>query len=418
VVGIHTFGSRTAEMVAPLSLIGKNREEDAVSCPNPMQGRLALRRDRGAVRPDTRFAPPSSPTMKLSVLLFLLLSSLHPSSSQRYNALFSFGDSMADTGNVRIAKLPYGMTFFGNFTGRCSDGRLVIDFIAQALGFPLLPPSQEEHDFKRGANFAVVAATTLGFEFFNERNLSRGLWVNASLHTQVERFERLLPSICGAPQDCKEFLSKSLFVVGEFGGNDYSTALFFATPIDEVNTFVPHVIDALSDGVERLIGLGAADIIVPGVLPVGCFPLYLTNFHTPDPEDYGPKTGCTRRYNALSWLHNALLRKALDHLRRKHPAVSIRYADYYSQIIDFAVNPLKYGFTAGALRTCCGKGDNIYNYDQERRCSEKNFTVCDDVSTHVNWDGIHMTEAAHRAIAHGWLHGPYVDPPILISARS
>lgn len=103
--------------------------QDAVSCPKSMQGRLAMRRDRGVVRPDTSFARPSSPTMKLSVLLFLLLSSLHPSSSQRYNALFSFGDSMADTGNVRIAKLPYGMTFFGNATGRCSDGRLVIDFI-------------------------------------------------------------------------------------------------------------------------------------------------------------------------------------------------------------------------------------------------------------------------------------------------
>ncbi|RWW43008.1 hypothetical protein BHE74_00051404 [Ensete ventricosum] len=319
----------------------EQREGDAVSC-----AEIKAEETEESSDPIRASPTPSPPTMKLSVLLFLLLSSLHPSSSQRYNALFSFGDSMADTGN--------------------------------ALGFPLLPPSQEEHDFKRGANFAVVAATTLGFEFFNERNLSRGLWVNASLHTQVERFERLLPSICGAPQ-----------------GDAHTLAIAC-----------------------RLIGLGAADIIVPGVLPVGCFPLYLTNFHTPDPEDYGPKTGCTRSYNALSWLHNALLRKALDRLRRKHPAVSIRYADYYSQIIDFAINPLKYGFTAGALRTCCGKGDNIYNYDQGRRCSENNFTVCDDVSTHVNWDGIHMTEAAHRAIARGWLHGPYVDPPILSSDQS
>lgn len=92
-----------------------------------------------------------------------------------------------------------------------------------------------------------------------------------------------------------------------------------------------------------MIGLGAVDIVVPGLLPVGCFPLYLTNYHTPDPEDYGPKTGCGRKYNALSWLHNAMLRKALDHLQRKYPSVSIRYADYYSQIIDFTLNPLKYG---------------------------------------------------------------------------
>ncbi|URE47102.1 GDSL esterase lipase [Musa troglodytarum] len=358
--------------------------------------------------------------MKLSIFICFFLFFLRPSVSHRYNALFNFGDSMSDTGNVRIGRLPYGITFFGRATGRCSDGRLVIDFIAQDLGFPLLPPSSEflDHDFKQGANFAVVAATTLGFEFFNERGLSKGLWVNASIYIQVERFEKLLPRICGAPQDCKDFLSKSLFIVGEFGGNDYSTALFFGRRIDEVSTFVPHVVNAISDGVERMIGLGAVDIVVPGLLPVGCFPLYLTNYHTPDPEDYGPKTGCARKYNALSWLHNAMLRKALDHLRRKYPSVSIRYADFYSQIIDFALNPLKYGFTAGALRTCCGNGGGIYNYDQGRRCNDKGYTVCENVSTHVSWDGIHMTEAAHRVIATGWLHGPYVDPPILSSSSS
>ncbi|KAJ8478924.1 hypothetical protein OPV22_022651 [Ensete ventricosum] len=358
--------------------------------------------------------------MKLSIFICFFLFFLRPSVCHRYNALFNFGDSMSDTGNVRIGRLPYGMTFFGRATGRCSDGRLVIDFIAQDLGFPLLPPSSEflDHDFKQGANFAVVAATTLGFDFFNERGLSKGLWVNASVYIQVERFEKLLPTICGAPQDCKDFLSKSLFIVGEFGGNDYSTALFFGRRIDEVSTFVPPVVNAISDGVERLIGLGAVDIVVPGLLPVGCFPLYLTNYHTPDPEDYGPKTGCGRKYNALSWLHNAMLRKALDHLRRKYPSVSIRYADYYSQIIDFALNPLKYGFTAGALRTCCGNGGGVYNYDQGRRCNDKGYTVCENVSTHVNWDGIHMTEAAHRVIATGWLHGPYVDPPILSSSSS
>lgn len=74
------------------------------------------------------------------------------------------------------------------------------------------------------------------------------------------------------------------------------------------------------------------------------------------------------------------------------------------------------GFTAGALRTCCGNGGGLYNYDQGRRCNDKGFTVCENISTHVNWDGIHMTEAAHRVIANGWLYGPYVDPPILTAS--
>ncbi|KAF3619343.1 hypothetical protein FXO38_32972, partial [Capsicum annuum] len=67
-------------------------------------------------------------------IYFLSLVSCHP---QSYNAIFSFGDSLADTGNFLlsgamtfpvIGKLPYGETFFKHATGRCSNGRLIVDF--------------------------------------------------------------------------------------------------------------------------------------------------------------------------------------------------------------------------------------------------------------------------------------------------
>ncbi|URE39787.1 GDSL esterase lipase [Musa troglodytarum] len=357
--------------------------------------------------------------MKLSIFFsFVLISSFHLSSAQRYNALFNFGDSLSDTGNVVLAGLPYGMTFFGRPTGRCSDGRLVIDFIAEGIGLPHLPPNTaKDADFHQGANFAFIAATTLPFDFFHQRGLSKGLWVNASIHEQVDRFEKLLPSICGTPQECRDFLGKSLLVVGEFGGNDYSTGLFASRNVSEVRTFVPPVSQAIAEGLERLIGLGAVDIIVPALLPVGCFPLYLTLYNTSDPEDYGPGTGCMRRHNALSWYHNTLLRRQLDRLRPKYPAVSIRFADFYAQVFDFAINPLKYGFKDGALRTCCGApGVRNYNFNLHAKCDQNGSSVCPDPTTHVSWDGIHMTEAAHRIIAQGWLHGPYVDPPIVSSS--
>jgi phospholipase/lecithinase/hemolysin len=59
-----------------------------------------------------------------------------------YTRVFSFGDSLADTGNYGFVygsdarepalRLPYGETYFGNATGRFSNGRLVIDFIGTA----------------------------------------------------------------------------------------------------------------------------------------------------------------------------------------------------------------------------------------------------------------------------------------------
>ena len=56
----------------------------------------------------------------------------------RYNRVFSFGDSLTDTGNAAIlpitaggpfTNLPYGQTHFKRPSGRASDGRIVIDFI-------------------------------------------------------------------------------------------------------------------------------------------------------------------------------------------------------------------------------------------------------------------------------------------------
>jgi hypothetical protein len=53
--------------------------------------------------------------------------------------VFSFGDSLADTGNFPFLygndsrepalRPPYGETFFRRATGRFSDGRLIVDFI-------------------------------------------------------------------------------------------------------------------------------------------------------------------------------------------------------------------------------------------------------------------------------------------------
>jgi hypothetical protein len=57
---------------------------------------------------------------------------------QNYTSMFSFGDSLTDTGNLLVSsplsftivgRYPYGMTYFHRPTGRCSDGRLVVDFL-------------------------------------------------------------------------------------------------------------------------------------------------------------------------------------------------------------------------------------------------------------------------------------------------
>lgn len=84
-----------------------------------------------------------------------------------FEAIFNFGDSNSDTGGFFAAfpaqSGPSGMTYFKKPAGRATDGRLIIDFLAQALGLPFLSPYLQsiESDYRHGANFATLASTVL-----------------------------------------------------------------------------------------------------------------------------------------------------------------------------------------------------------------------------------------------------------------
>ncbi|KAL9996768.1 putative sinapine esterase [Helianthus debilis subsp. tardiflorus] len=77
-----------------------------------------------------------------SIFIFLmLLFAYNKHANGCYTSIISFGDSLADTGNLKQIYSnskrdpphfffpPYGETFFHEVTGRCSNGRLIIDFI-------------------------------------------------------------------------------------------------------------------------------------------------------------------------------------------------------------------------------------------------------------------------------------------------
>ncbi|KAF7023338.1 hypothetical protein CFC21_035873 [Triticum aestivum] len=375
----------------------------------------------------------------------------------KYRALFNFGDSLADAGNLiangvpdilATARLPYGQTYFGKPTGRCSDGRLVIDHLAQEFGLPLLPPSKANRsDLSHGANFAITGATALDTPYFEARGLGAVVWNSGALMTQIQWFRDLKPFFCnGTKEECKEFYANSLFVVGEFGGNDYNAPLFAGKGLSEAYKFMPDVIQGISDGVEvaiassllltylfprcqprflmygmvqELIAEGAVDLIVPGVMPTGCFPVYLNMLDMPAHE-YGARSGCIRQYNTFSWVHNAHLKRALEKLRPKHPNVRIIYGDYYTPVVQFMLQPEKFGFYKQLPRACCGAPGSVakaaYNFNVTAKCGEPGATACADPTTHWSWDGIHLTEAAYGHIARGWLYGPFADQPIVQSS--
>ncbi|KAJ4818492.1 GDSL esterase/lipase [Rhynchospora pubera] len=221
--------------------------------------------------------------MEQLLLCFLLLiscfSHAYCTKEQPYNAIFSFGNSYADTGNyITLVKgvlpydvfehLPYGMTYFDQPTGRGCDGRLVVDFIAQNLSLPLVPPYfSKGQDYHKGVNFAVIGSTALSLDYFRKS-------------------------------------------------------------ISEVKSYVPVVINTTKEAAESLLEQGATTIVLPGNLPTGCIPIMLTLYASTNKSDYD-HLGCLKHYNTIGYYHNIKLREAVVQLQLKYPKAKIIYADYY-----------------------------------------------------------------------------------------
>ncbi|KAJ0986159.1 hypothetical protein J5N97_004515 [Dioscorea zingiberensis] len=136
-------------------------------------------------------------------IVFVLPTSAWQSQAACFTSIISFGDSLADTGNLvfvlnnsdRASQLPYGETFFHHPTGRFSDGRLIADFIADVLGLPFLTPYLPHYgdgrSFKKGVNFAVARATALNDDFFHKKGIKLGT-KNISLDMQLKWFNEFL----------------------------------------------------------------------------------------------------------------------------------------------------------------------------------------------------------------------------------
>ncbi|XP_051125548.1 GDSL esterase/lipase At1g28590-like [Andrographis paniculata] len=365
-----------------------------------------------------------------AVVFFILVFTPSPSPTTAdsifrcYNSIVSFGDSLADTGNILVPSLqrspcvavnpPYGRTFFHRPTGRYSDGRLVIDFIAQSMGLPLLKPyvpeanadaAQRRRSFSTGVNFAVSGASALSYEFYEKIGCQNPL-TNASLGTQLKWFRTFL---AGLP-DSRRYLERSLVVMGEIGGNDYNHLLLQGRTLDELQILVPMVVSYIGSTIQELIELGVVTMLVPGNLPIGCLPVCLTRYEKSSTAKDYDRHGCLISLNEFAEYHNHLLLQELQRIRELYPHVNIMYADYYNAAMRMYQSPKQFGFGNRILSSCCG-GGGVYNFNESARCGVPQATCCDDPSKYISWDGMHLTEAAYRLIAQAVIQGTYTNPP-------
>ncbi|XP_047331877.1 acetylajmalan esterase-like [Impatiens glandulifera] len=346
--------------------------------------------------------------------VFMLLSGVLAQSikfSSPVESIYVLGNAFSDTGNIiRLnpnalpARLPYGQTI-GRATGRLSDGLLIIDYIAKALELPLTPPSLDTTaSFDKGASFAVDGGTALNNSFFAERGIQLIVPQTIPLYQQLEWFETNINNYCATKEtesDCvKNRLQKSVIFVSVMGDDDFNNAFVSGKSISEVQTYVPLIVRSIIDVVKEIIKLGGKRIVVPGNIPIGCRPAYLTLFSNGTNNTNGYDLfGCLRSFNVFVELYNHDLQTALISLQQEFPQAIILYEDFYNAFRSLLLGAPLLGFKRETLvKACCGIGGQ-YNFDLNRMCGSIGTTACPNPSTYISWDGVHLTQEAYRRIS-------------------
>uniref|UniRef100_A0A7N0RE30 Uncharacterized protein n=1 Tax=Kalanchoe fedtschenkoi TaxID=63787 RepID=A0A7N0RE30_KALFE len=340
-------------------------------------------------------------------------------------AIFNFGDSNSDTGNIIAAGIgdpldpPYGHSFFNAPAGRFSDGRLIIDFLADGLGKQFLNAyvkSVGAPKFQQGCNFAAAGSTVLNATSFSFCPFSFRIQV-----AQFARFKAQVVQILATNKTVSDYLpAESYFrealYTFDIGQNDLGGA-FYSKTYPQVIQFIPTILGEFRNGIESLYNQGARNFWIHNTGPLGCLPQNIQKFGMSS-SSLDPM-GCLRAQNKAAKKYNNQLHALSTEFQNLHPDANLTYIDVFSIKSDLIANHSRYGFEE-PIKACCGYGGGGHlNYDTRIVCGQTKILNgskvtakgCSNFTTYVNWDGIHYTEAANKHVASQILTGAYSHPP-------
>ncbi|XAR51924.1 Alpha-L-fucosidase [Bertholletia excelsa] len=355
-----------------------------------------------------------------------------------FPAIYNFGDSNSDTGGITAAfepaPAPYGEHYFGKPAGRASDGRLIIDFIAERLKFPFLSAYLNSigSNYQHGANFATGGSTILRpNETIYENGISPfylGMQVtqftqfkarSSELYSQATAADRAqLPN----PDD----FSKALYTL-DIGQNDLSMSFrsmsddhLRAEIPDMVNKFassIPDMISQFAAAVKQLYEEGARAYWIHNTGPIGCLPVNTIKVQNPK-TGYLDEQGCVKSQNEVAKEFNRQLKDRVTRLRKELPQASVTYVDIYAAKYGLISSAKKQGFE-DPFKICCGHHENGIDIWCGKRANVNGTEIysgsCENPSKVISWDGVHYSDAANFWIANQILDGSFADPPIPIT---
>ncbi|KAG8482944.1 hypothetical protein CXB51_021892 [Gossypium anomalum] len=328
-----------------------------------------------------------------------------------FPALYVFGDSFVDNGNNKVilgnedaiggGYLPFGIDFDGKPTGRVTNGRIGVDFIATVGGLPYPPPIMgmskiDRKTIRTGVNYASGSSGLLPQ---NGHVLHKNV---INFFQQVDLFENStmkdLKGTFGSPKRLKKYLSKSLFFI-HHASNDLGVT--FEVEMKKkysIDKYAKLLIEELSKQLQRLYTLGARKFFVSNVSPLGCSPYIInTIIHN------GP---CVEEINKRISLYNDLLLGMLEKLQSSLSGSKFVHGDIYKVFQDVFESPESYGFKDVNTSCCIDK-----NGTRIQVCAP-NIDPCEDRKTRVFFDPFHPSEAMHFLWARRFLKDSSICSPI------
>ncbi|KAE9616051.1 hypothetical protein Lal_00017163 [Lupinus albus] len=365
--------------------------------------------------------------MACMVIILLLLSVGSSDSLCEFEGLFNFGDSNSDTGGFYSAfptqVAPNGMTYFKKPVGRSSDGRLIVDFLAEGLGIAFLSPYLKSigSDYRHGANFANSASTVLpptySFSVTGVSPFHLGIQLTQMKHFKAKvadsftqhkfRFGhgRRLSYECpsGPNLPSPEIFAKSIYTV-YIGQNDFTSKL---ASLPTLKDHIPKIISQIDATIKELYLQGGRTFLIFNLGPMGCYPRFLVEIHheNSDIDEFG----CVISHNNAVNDYNKHLKETLTQSRESLKGASLIYVDTHSIILKLFQHPTSHGLKYGT-KTCCGNGGGDYNFNPKIMCGNMAASACDDPQNYVSWDGIHLTDSANKIVSKAILNGSIFYP--------
>ncbi|RYQ90604.1 hypothetical protein Ahy_B09g096650 isoform D [Arachis hypogaea] len=262
------------------------------------------------------------------VVLHCICLAVANSSDLSYPAVFNFGDSNSDTGDLAAGLgfqliQPYGQSYFNaSSTGRFCWLIIVVD----AMHMPFLNAYMDSiglPNFQKGCNFAAAGSTILAATAASLCPFSFGIQVS-----QFIRFKARVLELLAAGQKYKKYVpaedyfNKGLYML-DIGQNDLAGA-FYSKTLDQ-----------------KLYDQGARNFWIHNTGPLGCLAQNIAKFGVDSSKL--DEQGCVSSHNQAAKTFNLQLQALCTKLHGQYPDANVTYVDIFTIKSNLISNYSNYG---------------------------------------------------------------------------